>query len=236
MPGKKWRPPADGTDCFAINGYSLIDDSEIAQDQLDAISANTKFEPDGKVKTEGQGKYMTDLLGDKAVAHISDHDTSRPLFLYFAITAPHAPIDSGPYHHESCSQVAELPASVIPHGRETICNMMYGLDVQVGRIVEALKAKNMYENSIIFYSSDNGGMPTLGNSNGMFRGQKGSFLEGGVRVPAFVSGGLVRGDMRESSSLIHITDVFATIIRLAGRYLLLIKSWVILRASANYYL
>ena len=213
---KPAMPATAGYNCFAINGYSLLDDNGIAMDQLQDIRKDKNMH--GILGKEGKGPYLTERLGDRALQRINEHDPQQPLFLYFAATAPHAPLQvPASYDHENCTKAVTHNVSEIKGGRKIICNMMYALDLQVGRIVDALRAKGMYDESIIFYSSDNGGMPYLGNSNGNFRSQKGSFLEGGVRVPAFVSGGaLARGDMRETSALIHITDIFATIIHLAG--------------------
>jgi len=94
------------------------------------------------------------------------------------------------------------------------------LDEAVGHIIDALKAKGMWENTILVFSSDNGG-PTYvdaGSNNYPLKGSKGSDWEGGVRATAFATGGLVPPAMRGTTieGYIHICDWYATFCALAG--------------------
>jgi arylsulfatase A-like enzyme len=157
------------------------------------------WQRDGKfLKEDG---YYTTLIGNEAVNIIKNHDTSKPLFLYVASLAPHAP-----YQAPKADIDAYKNAAGDVH-RHTYAAMITGLDTQVGRIVAALKQKNMLDNTLIIFSSDNGGATSalfatgarspkereesggveLGAktpaSNGDLRGGKGSLHEGGVRVP-----------------------------------------------------
>ena len=133
---------------------------------------------------------------------IEDHDTSKPLFLYVASLAPHAPYQAP---QEAVDAYKDLPGDV---HRQTYAAMITELDTPVGRIVDALKQKNMLDNTLIIFSSDNGGATSAlfatgarspeereesggvgleqmtPASNGEFRGGKGSLHEGGVRVPS----------------------------------------------------
>ncbi len=80
--------------------------------------------------------YYTQLIGDDAVRLISEHDTSKPLFLYFASLAPHAPYEAPPEY------VARY-AGIAGEKRRTYAAMITVLDDQVGRIVAALERKGM---------------------------------------------------------------------------------------------
>ena len=109
--------------------------------------------------------------------------------------------------------------------------MMAAVDDAVENITQALKDKGMWENTLVVYYSDNGGVASLGSVNGNFRGQKGTFFDGGLRVPAFLSGPAAskldkngkggkggKGDTkgRTSDELIHAVDLYSTLLDYAG--------------------
>ena len=157
------------------------------------------WQRDGKFLNEDG--YFTTLIGNEAVDIIETHNTSKPLFLYVASLAPHAPYQAP---KEDIDAYKNAPGD---EHRHTYAAMITDLDTQVGRIVAALKQKNMLDNTLIIFSSDNGGATSalfvtgarspeergesggveLGAktpaSNGDLRGGKGSLHEGGVRVP-----------------------------------------------------
>jgi len=173
-------------------------------------------------------EYFTTLIGDEAVRIIEGHDASQPLFLYFASLAPHAP-------YQAPAKDVERYSSEPDARRRTYAAMITALDDQVGRIVAALEAKGMRENTLIVFSSDNGGATSslfatgarsqeergdevagkLPASNGELRGGKGSLHEGGVRVPTIFSwpGKLKPGIVNEP---LHMVDVMPTVLALAG--------------------
>ena len=90
-------------------------------------------------------------------------------------------------------------------------------DNVTGLVVELLKEKSMWNNTIFVVSSDNGGAP-CGGSNYPLRGSKLTFFEGGVRVLAFANGGLLPDNMRGKTSegFIHIADWYTTFCKRAG--------------------
>jgi arylsulfatase A-like enzyme len=176
--------------------------------------------------------YYTDLIGDEAVRLIEAQDPSRPFFLYFASLAPHAP-------YEAPEADIAAYADMKDPKRRTYAAMISVLDRQIGRIVAALEAKRLRENTIILFASDNGGATSalfatgarseeersdsggvaLGDappaSNAPFRGGKGSLYEGGVRVPAFVNWpGRLAPRVIEAPA--HMADVMPTLLGLAG--------------------
>ena len=107
------------------------------------------WQRDGKfLKEDG---YYTDLIGNEAVSIIDHHDTSKPLFLYVASLAPHAPYQAP---QDSIDGYKDLAGDIHRH---TYAAMITDLDTQVGRIVDALKQKGMLDNTLIIFSSDNGG-------------------------------------------------------------------------------
>ena len=155
------------------------------------------WQRDGKFIDE-EGYYL-DLIGDEAVKLIEHQDKDQPFFLYFASLAPHAPYQA-PKAGED-----RYAASIADPTRRTYAAMITSLDEQVGRIIAALDERGLRDNTLIIFSSDNGGprsavvasgahspeeraasgvnQESLPASNGELRGGKGSLYEGGVRVP-----------------------------------------------------
>jgi arylsulfatase A-like enzyme len=175
--------------------------------------------------------YYTTLIGDEAVRLIEGNDGRKPLFLYVASLAPHAP-------YEALAEYVERYKAIADEKRRNYAAMITALDDQVGRIVTALDKKGMRDNTLIIFSSDNGGATSAlfatgarseaerksegieqgakpPASNGAFRGGKASLYEGGVRVPAFANW---PGKLRPaiSNDPLHMVDLMPTLLRLAG--------------------
>jgi arylsulfatase A-like enzyme len=189
------------------------------------------WQRDGKFGKEDG--YFTTLIGNEAVNIIENNNTSAPLFPYVASLAPHAPYQAP---KEDIDAYKDAAGDVHRH---TYAAMITDLDTQVGRIVAALKQKNMLDNTLIIFSSDNGGATSalfatgarspeergesggveLGAktpaSNGILRGGKGSLHEGGVRVPTIFNwpAKLKPGVVNEPLGMV---DVMPTVLALAG--------------------
>ena len=151
--------------------------------------------------------YSTDLIGTRASNIITDHDFSKqPLFLYVPFNAPHSPYLAKETDIEKYKHIKD-------EKRRIYCAMVDCMDQNVGKIVQALETKGVADNTLIFFSSDNGG---AGNSiNLPYRGHKGTPYEGGVRVPSFIHWpkGLKGG--RAFDRPLHIVDLYPTFSGLA---------------------
>jgi arylsulfatase A-like enzyme len=123
--------------------------------------------------------YMTDYLSDQAVAAIKAN-RNRPFFIYLAYNAPHTPFQATKADYEALSALKDRRARV--YGA-----MLRALDRGVGKVTTALKANGVYSNTIVLFTSDNGGAWYAGlpDINKPFRGRKGTFFEGGIREPLF---------------------------------------------------
>jgi arylsulfatase A-like enzyme len=138
------------------------------------------FEGERPVEKHG---YMTDLLAERAVAEIKDADAaSRPFFMSLHFTAPHwpweGPEDAGKPQPRQSSQHWDGGTQA------TYASMVQNLDRNVGKVLAALDAAKLTDNTIVVFTSDNGGERF--SDNWPFIGAKTELLEGGIRVPLFV--------------------------------------------------
>ena len=220
---EKYWPRNRGFDHFYGNLVGEVDYFTKERGGLIDWQRNRQF-----LKEDG---YFTTLIGDEAVRLIDGHDGRMPLFLYVASLAPHAP-------YQAPKEFVDRYKSIADEKRRTYAAMITVLDDQVGRIVAALDKKGVRENTIIVFSSDNGGATsalfatgarseaerkaeglassaTPPASNGKFRGGKGSLHEGGVRVPTIVNWPAKLGPSVVNDPL-HMVNVMPTLLALAG--------------------
>ncbi|MEG1615774.1 MAG: sulfatase-like hydrolase/transferase [Bacteroidales bacterium] len=144
--------------------------------------------------------YFTDELSERAKQVVSDGD--RPFMMYLSYTAPHSP-----------NQAADKDLSLFSDSpRQVYAAMLYALDRGVGEVVKELKRTGKYENTLIFFLSDNGGSTTNNSSNYPLKGFKGNKFEGGHRIPFFITWGNKFKSKEPFKGLTSSLDIFATVI------------------------
>ncbi|MES2262409.1 MAG: sulfatase-like hydrolase/transferase [Pseudomonadota bacterium] len=136
---------------------------------------------EGEVPVHEVG-YYTDLLGDRAAAYVNKQDKSNPFFLSLHYTAPHWPWE-GP-KDEAISREIDNIFHYDGGNLATYAKMVVALDESIGRVLQALEKRGLADNTIVVFSSDNGGERF--SKTWPFSGQKTELLEGGIRVPAIV--------------------------------------------------
>lgn len=160
-------------------------------------------------KTPQPITYITDDKGDECVGFIRRHK-SQPFFLYASFNAPHAPM-------QATEEDLKLYSHIQDKRRRTYCAMVHRLDLNVGRIMQALKEEGIADNTLVVFLSDNGG-PVDSNAsiNAPLNGQKGILLEGGIRVPFIMNwpDGLPAGKNCEVPVL--SLDLLPTFVEAAG--------------------
>ncbi|KMY93299.1 arylsulfatase B [Drosophila simulans] len=165
------------------------------------------------------GHYTTDVITEHSVKVIANHNATKgPLFLYVAHAACHS---SNPYNPLPVPDNDVIKMSHIPnYKRRKFAAMVSKMDDSVGQIVDQLRKSNMLENSIIIFSSDNGG-PAQGfnlnfASNYPLKGVKNTLWEGGVRAAGLMWSPLLKKSQRVSNQTMHIVDWLPTLLEAAG--------------------
>nr|XP_018917032.1 PREDICTED: arylsulfatase B-like [Bemisia tabaci]XP_018917033.1 PREDICTED: arylsulfatase B-like [Bemisia tabaci] len=165
------------------------------------------------------GEYSTDVFTRKATSLIRDHDPSKPLFLYMSHAAMHSGNTYSPIPvSEQLS--ATMFAHIQDYHRRRYAVALYKLDQSVGSLVEALSEKKMLEDTIIIFTTDNGG-PAAGfninaASNWPLKGVKSTLWEGGVRGAALVWSTAFKNPGRVSTQLMDITYWLPTLLSAAS--------------------
>jgi arylsulfatase A-like enzyme len=138
------------------------------------------WDDDAKVHEAG---YLTDLLGDRAVKVIGDYAReSQPFFLSLHFNAPHWPWEAP--GDEAESQRIKTLFDYDGGSQKTYARMVTQMDVQVGHILKALEESKTADNTIVIFTSDNGGERFA--DTWPFTGKKTELLEGGLRIPALI--------------------------------------------------
>ncbi len=152
-------------------------------DYFDLAQKNPEVGPmyrNGKeIKDEG---YMTTRLTEEAVAFIQRHK-AQPFFVYLAYNAVHAPAQAPA--EDVARYRRQFPE--ISEARAILMAMLEHLDKGVGQVVDTLKKEGVWDNTLLFFLTDNGGSKAMSANNTPLRGAKQQNYEGGIRTPFIVS-------------------------------------------------
>ena len=157
--------------------------------------------------------HATDLFTEWAVDYISEQaKDDQPFFLYLAYNAPHFPVQPP---KEWSDRVRQRDPG-LPEKRSNLIAFIEHLDHGIGKVITSLKESGQYENTIILFTSDNGGhLPDLAN-NGPLRDGKQSMYEGGLRVPTLVVWPREIAASSSTNQLNLSMDIYPTLLQLAG--------------------
>ena len=195
---KAYQPNARGFDHQYGHFFGMLD--YFTHERTNKLDWYRNGEP---LKEEG---YTTHLIAKEACKVIASGDSSKPLFLYVPFNGVHSPFqvpDSylKPYAH-------------LQGNRQKLAGMLAAVDEAIGQIEAALKQAGRLENTLIVFSSDNGGPPP--GDNTPLRDFKGSIFEGGTRAAAFATWpGRIPAGQRIRQPM-HMVDWYPTLIKQAG--------------------
>ncbi len=167
------------------------------------------------------GQYFTEMIAERATDYVQRAAAKQqPFFLYVPFNAPHYPM------HAPQKYLDRFP-NLTPE-RRIMAAMISAVDDAVGAIVEELKKQGVYENTCIFFMSDNGPSretrnwldntrtPYYGGTPGPFKGHKFSLYEGGIRVPGLMSWPARIPAGQVISEPAAAMDIFPTFLNAAG--------------------
>ena len=165
------------------------------------FNGGDRFEP---------SEYMTDYLTGEAVKAIRAN-RNRPFFMYLSYNAVHTPLQALKSDYDKLSHIED-------HTLRTYAAMVMALDRGVGKVLDELRAQGLDDNTIVIFTSDNGGANYIGlpDINRPYRGWKATFFEGGIHVPFFLKwpGHVPAGKVVEHRAA-HV-DIFPTAAAAAG--------------------
>ena len=161
--------------------------------------------PNGK-----EGEYLTDRLTSEALALI-EQDHEKPFFLHFSHYAVHTPFQA----KENITKKYEKIPEAKRQGKPVYAAMVQSVDESVGRIMDTLKKLNKLKDTLVIFTSDNGGFAKATN-HAPLRGNKGCYYEGGVRVPFIIHWPAVAKAGHVSKVPVISMDLYPTCLTAAG--------------------
>tara|TARA_B110000483_G_scaffold37382_1_gene45991 strand:- start:242 stop:1621 length:1380 start_codon:yes stop_codon:yes gene_type:complete len=167
-------------------------------------SIRNVVENHSKTKFDG---YLTDALGDKAINFINkNHKANSPFFLFLSFNAPHTPMHA---KKEVLKKFKDNP-------RKIYASMMWSMDEAIGSVVDKLKENNQYDNTIIYFLSDNGAAMSNDASPFPFKGWKGNQYEGGIKTPMIMTWKNRIEPETQFDGFISSLDIFKTSLEVSG--------------------
>ncbi len=186
-----------------------------------------------KLSDGPDGEYLTDRLGSEAISWMNANK-ANPFLLYFSFYTVHTPIDGKPEtitYYETKKTNSTNPCTTpewqgdVRGSKFRSCDdspkfasMVHHLDSNVGRVLKKLDSLGLTDNTVVIFTSDNGGVSYWNNtsSNLPLRGAKGWLYEGGIRVPFFVRWPGVTKAGRVVSTPVVGMDIYPTLLEMAG--------------------
>ena len=145
--------------------------------------------------------YLTDVLGDKAIGFINkNHQSNNPFFLFLSFNAPHTPMHA---KDDVLEKFKDNP-------RQVYASMMWSMDEAIGNVLETLKENDQYDNTIIYFLSDNGAAMSNDASPFPFKGWKGNQYEGGIKTPMIMTWKNKIKSNTQFDGFISALDIFKT--------------------------
>jgi len=201
-----------GASMFLPENDPNVENSKQAFDPIDKfLWANLPYtvQYNGQPMMKAKG-FMTDYLSDEAIKSIKAN-RNQPFFMYLAYNAPHTPLQAPKADYDALPQIKD-------HRLRVYGAMVRNLDRNVGRVLQTLRDEGLDDNTLVVFTSDNGGAHYIGlpHINSPYRGWKATFFEGGLRVPYYMKWPKALPAGAKFNSPVGHIDMFATAAGAAG--------------------
>ena len=158
--------------------------------------------------TDENGTYSTFLFTEAVEQVIAKHNSSKgPFFIYAAYQSVHFPLEA-PQRYTDDPACQSIPYA----NRRIFCGMLRAADEGIGNITMKLQERNLLDDTVIIFTTDNGGQMAYGGNNWPLRGGKKTVFEGGVRGTGFVWSSKLPKLNYDNHELLHATDWLPTIV------------------------
>lgn len=158
--------------------------------------------------------HATDIFSDWAISYLEERKNKEsPFFLYLAYNAPHTPIQPPQDWLEKVKQREHG----IDEKRAGLVALIEHLDHGVGRVIDSLKSEGLWEETVVIFTSDNGGQSSVGARNAPWNGGKQEMWEGGIRVGTCVTWpGVIELGTVQREHVSMTMDIYPTLAEIAG--------------------
>ncbi|XP_078610731.1 arylsulfatase B-like [Branchiostoma floridae x Branchiostoma japonicum] len=173
------------------------------------VATGLDLRDDKEVVRTRNGQYSTYFFTDRAVDIVEKHPADTPLFLYLPFQNVHQPL-------QVPKRFEDMYASVENENRRILLGMVSALDEAVGNVTMAMKKAGLWDNTLVIFTTDNGGWISASGNNFPLRGGKTTLWEGGTRGVAFAHGKMLQKTGYTNNEMIHAVDWFPTILEAAG--------------------
>ena len=181
-----------------------------------------------KLSDGPEGEYLTDRLTDESIEFIKKRDVSKPFAVFLSFYNVHTPIQANlkhiDYYKNKLKKYSDTTIQTINEGEAIsvlnqrnpkYASMVHSTDENIGRLISFLKEKNLYNNTLIIFTSDNGGLSTQAKvaptSTKPLRAGKGWLYEGGIRIPQLIKF-VNQKNQHLNDNLVVSYDLFATVV------------------------
>ncbi|MFI3305270.1 MAG: sulfatase [Rikenellaceae bacterium] len=215
------RMQAGGYNVCHVGKWHLGDNPQIDQGVDTNIGGYSKGHPNSYFSpynnphlSDGEnGEYLTDRLGDEVINFLSTtRDKTKPFFLYYATYSVHTPLQAKP---ELVEKYNAKEGKTDEHYNPKYAAMIESVDNSIGRVLEYLDESGLSKNTVVIFTSDNGGLYSVSKQHPL-RAGKGSFYEGGIRVPFMVRWCGNTTPNSTDESVVSQIDLYPTILDITG--------------------
>eukprot|EP00117_Sycon_ciliatum_P039228 scpid57202/ scgid0970/ Arylsulfatase J len=159
---------------------------------------------------DDNGTYSAYLFSREAINIVKKHNASAgPLYMYLPFQSVHAPL-------EAPLRFLEMYSTIKDKNRRTLSAMVSAMDEAIANITQAFKDQGLWNNTMLIFTTDNGGPVTQGANNWPLRGSKATVWEGGTRGSAFIHGFMLNKTGYTYNGLTHAVDWYPTVVSMAG--------------------